>query len=796
MIRFLRLLILCLPLVMAAQAWAQDAVSNYEAEWNSTAARAEAAIESNAASTMVMETLRAELVAQREDAARLEREARERVFPLEEQLDALGPPPEDGVSEDADVAKRREELQKAIDAARAPMLIAQAEFRRADGLIKEIDTLIRTRFSESLTRVGVSPLNPVHWPEALKSVNTYVLRLWEDTSEILSRDTNKVALKTKAPLALLFAIVGIWMLMGIRRGFSGFLQRALSFGGDKPTLWIQALASLARLIVPTAGAVALILAFRISGLEGAWSRPILDVMPLIALAIIVSMWLGRSVFGVEGEVKSFLGTTEEVAKAGLRVSLTLGVMLALAYLIDAVSAQGQFTSATEAVLFYPIFIVTSLALFRLAFILKNRTSATDHDSETAVQSLGGLVWRVLLLVAVAAPVLATIGYLQAARYLTFPTILTLGLLASLRVVYDFFRTLLDHFIELEGRESRRDQLRLIPVFIGFTISLLAIPVIALIWGARTSDLSETWRWINEGISIGESQFSLSDLLIFIVVFAIGYTITRMLQKTVRNSVLPKTRIDTGGRAAILSGLGYAGIFLSALAAISATGLDLSSLAIVAGALSVGIGFGLQNIVSNFVSGIILLIERPIKEGDWIAAGGTEGIVRKISVRATLIDTFDRRAVIIPNTDLIAGSVTNYTSPDKTGRVRIPIGVAYGTDAEAVKKVLLEIAEANPLTLKYPAPQVIFQGFGASSLDFEIRLFLRDINEMLNVKSDINFEIIRRFKESGFEIPFNQNDVTLTNIDEVAGAVVRILESGRPAKTKSKPDIVEDTGESE
>ncbi len=782
--------LLLAALVTASALFAQDNVAAYKQEWDSTAARAEAAIESNAASTMVMETLRAELVAQREDAARLESEARDRVFPLEEQLDALGPPPGDGETEDADVAERRAELQDAIDAARAPMLIAQAEFRRADGLIKEIDALIRTRFSESLTRLGPSPLNPVAWPGTVTTIQRYALRLAEDTGQILSRDTSKTALKTKAPLALFIAFLGIWMLMGIRRGFSDLVKRALSFGEGQPALWLQALASLARLIVPAAGAFALIVAFRISGLEGAWSRPILDVMPLIALSIIVAIWLGRSVFGVEADMKSFLGTDEDAARAGLRVSVTLGLMLAFALLIDAVSAQGQFTSATEAVLFFPLILIAALALFRLAMLLKNRTSAEDHETETTVQSLGGLIWRVLLAIAIAAPLLAAIGYLQLARYLTFPTILTLGLLASLRVIYDFFRTLLDHFIELEGREARRDRLRLIPVFIGFVISAAALSVLALIWGARTSDLFETWRWVNEGVSIGESQFSLSDLLIFILVFAIGYTITRMLQKTVRNSVLPKTRIDTGGRAAILSGLGYAGIFLSALAAISATGLDLSSLAIVAGALSVGIGFGLQNIVSNFVSGIILLIERPIKEGDWIAAGTTEGIVRKISVRATLIDTFDRRAVIIPNTDLIAGSVTNYTSPDKTGRVRIPIGVAYGTDAERVKAVLLEIAEANSLTLKYPAPQVIFQGFGASSLDFELRLYLRDINEMLNIRSEINFEIARRFQEEGFEIPFNQNDVTLTNIDEVAEAVVKIV--GAP-RGQTQP---EDTGESE
>jgi len=318
--------------------------------------------------------------------------------------------------------------------------------------------------------------------------------------------------------------------------------------------------------------------------------------------------------------------------------------------------------------------------------------------------------------------------------------------------------------------------------VGTLLAVGSLPLMALIWGARPSDLWEIWGWLNDGISIGESRFSLTDLLVFVLIFGIGYTITRLLQKTIRKSVLPRTKLDIGGKSAVLTGVGYVGVTVAALTAISATGLDLSSLAIVAGALSVGIGFGLQTIVSNFVSGIILLIERPIKEGDWIIAGGHEGIVRKISVRATLVDTFDRCAVVIPNSDLIAGSVLNWTSPDLTGRVKVPIGVAYGTDPEKVKEVLLAIARDNPVALKYPAPSVVFKNFGASSLDFELRVFLRDVNKILSVHSDINFEIARRFAQEGIEIPFDQHDVTLKNVDQI-GAAVSTAIKGIAAETK-------------
>ena len=276
------------------------------------------------------------------------------------------------------------------------------------------------------------------------------------------------------------------------------------------------------------------------------------------------------------------------------------------------------------------------------------------------------------------------------------------------------------------------------------------------------------------------RISLADILLAILIFVAVWALTRLFQRLLDEKLLPQTRLDPGVRHSLSALVGYIGFVVAAVFAISTLGLNLSNLALIAGALSVGIGFGLQNIVNNFVSGLILLIERPVKVGDWVVVGQHEGFVTRISVRATEIETFRRASVIVPNSELLSGAVTNWTHRDKYGRVDVKVGIAYGSDTDKARELLLACAREHEQILSWPAPHVLFLEFGDSALQFELRGFIAGVEQRFHVASDLHFAIDTAFRKAGIEMPFPQRDVHLRNLDELAKAIGRARREGSSA----------------
>ncbi len=756
------LVALCLfGFVGAATAQLTDRQSEYYQGWIKTADRAETVIEANRASNAALENLRSEINNYREDFNQARGANTDRIQTLEGQIKALGPKPEGDAEEPEQLAMLRAHLDEQLNSLRVPRIISEEAYSRANGLISEIDRIIRDRQKKELLQRGPSPINPIYWRPAWADVTEATRSLFNETAKNLRTDSVREQIRERG-LGIFLLMVASAVLLIFGRYWSergGDYLRKLGGGGTGVWTFVV---SLFRIALPWLGVWAAVQAITLTGVLGLRGTFLLQSVPYWAAIIFFYDWIGRQIYLI-GEAQNFRRLSANKIKE-LRVYLDLlAIMLILHELAILFDQIENISDATRAVVSFPVVVMTALLLLRVRHIRTNdvQQDEVDPNASTRGASLSQLIEllrRVLFLLGIATPVLAMFGYTNAAEAIVFPAVKTLILIAALVIAQRFLTTVYG-WITGQG-DAARDSL--FSVLLGFALAILSVPVLAIYWGARETDLIEVWTRILLGFDIGGVTISPSNFLTFVAVFAIGYTVTRLVQSGLRNSLLPKTKIDPGGQNAIVAGSGYVGITIAALIAIMVAGFDLSSLAIVAGALSVGIGFGLQTIVSNFVSGIILLVERPISKGDWIDVNGMMGYVRDISVRSTTIETFDRTDVIVPNSDLISGVVTNYTRGNTIGRVIVPVGVAYGTDTQQVETILGEIANAHPMVLANPAPSVVFQGFGADSLDFEIRAILRDVNWVLSVKSDMNHEINRRFAEAGIEIPFAQRDLWLRN----------------------------------
>ena len=261
------------------------------------------------------------------------------------------------------------------------------------------------------------------------------------------------------------------------------------------------------------------------------------------------------------------------------------------------------------------------------------------------------------------------------------------------------------------------------------------------------------------IKMGESSLTLQSLLILGILFVFVIVIEKIIRERVIMRIFDKTEFPEALEYGIARILGYVFMVIGFYMAFQIVGIDLSSLTIIAGGISVGVGFGLQNIINNFVSGIIIFAEQPIAIGDRVEVSGIAGRVVKISLRSTMVETSDNITMIVPNADFISQTVTNWSYSDPKVRIRIPVGVAYGTDPKEVEKLLLEVAEEDSRTLKDPKAKVIFRAFGASSLDFELAAWTQEMSTRpTSYISGMNFAIEKKLRENGIEIPFPQQDL--------------------------------------
>jgi small-conductance mechanosensitive channel len=371
-----------------------------------------------------------------------------------------------------------------------------------------------------------------------------------------------------------------------------------------------------------------------------------------------------------------------------------------------------------------------------------------------------------------------LGFSQLAEYLLFSSLTTLFTMVLAWIVLRFFQGMTEVLVRSRHaqkfaliRNNTREILAKTDMIWVTAVSLWLLVVLLRTWkvyadiGAALTDI------LTLGLTIGERHFSIGLILAAGVVLYGAFVFSWAIQSLMLDGVILSRKMQQGVRISMARLAHYAVVLVGFVVTLSVLGFDFTNIAIIGGAVGVGIGFGMQTIVNNFVCGLIMLFERPVKVGDAVEFGSQQGRVKQVGLRATVVETYDNAEIVVPNSDLITSQVTNWTLAERRRRLKLPVGVAYGSDVALVMQILMECAENHSMVLSVPKPAVIFFGFGESALDFELRVWIADFDHHLQVLTEINQGIELRFRDLGIEIPFPQRDLHLRSVDASVSGVV-------------------------
>jgi small-conductance mechanosensitive channel len=703
------------------------------------------------------------------------------------QLNLLGPAPAAGQPVPEQIAASRAELNYRLGLLSAGQAAVNSARLRIEHLLNAIEDIRRQEFASFLLRPipGIYAYDtwanlPDYVPPATDRLHSMISNWWNGGG--YSADVGRIGLEA----ALLFVVLCFAGWRGVRR-----LRHWRDDG--EPPFWRRASAA-AGVVLLRALPVALPVMFAYGMLAAAQPLPEqLDwLFYLTAQSILIVFTVGALV------ITAFAPRAPRwrlIPASDAGAARICGLIIALAFVYSLTTLLYAITRLVQApfALTIAVALPSSLLLAGLVVaILRTPLCAEDAaaPSMRVLRAIRSLVW----IVAGAIVICALTGYLPLARFLAQQLVVTGSILALVYLlllwVDGFAQSFSDdgafagHWLRQRANleRRRREQLALpIKLLLKLAVLVLSVPLIMLQWHYNWPDIEEWYRQLFFGFHIGDTQVTFGALLASLIVFGLGYATARLVQGWLDAQVLQQAGISGGVRNSIRTGVGYVGILIAALAAFSYAGFNLSSLAIVAGAFSIGIGFGLQNLVNNFLSGLIMLVERPIRVGDLVVVDGEEGVVRRISVRSTEIETGDGANVVIPNSSFISAKVKNWTLRNTIRRLTISVGTAYDCDPRQVRDLLLKIAHDNPDVLRIPEPVVDLKEFGALSLNFALYVSIDNINKTVKIRTDLSIAILAAFAEAGIDIPFPQTDISIRNLDRLreatAGSAARAADRG-------------------
>jgi small-conductance mechanosensitive channel len=750
------------------------------AEWDRELERIEKELEGNRLRYRDLDRQRERLGAIRGDVEGFMQVLQPRFDAFKAQVESLGPAPaKDAPPEPDALAQQRADWNATLGSLTTARNAAEATRLRTSQLSAKVQEIRRQRFTSRLLERVPEAHSLATWRDApgqivyaAQQASQAVANWW-----MLQESPEDVNL-------ILFTALLMALAMGFLSSRWVGRMRVLATGSEQPPFWRRGAAA-AWLILLRALPVAVPVTFTYWALHSQELMPTdvdrLAYSAMRSILIVTAVTALVTTALAPRHLQWRLIPADDAAATRIR---WLVVGLAATYSLN------LFLGTVRSVAFAPfgVTLVQSLvasviiALMVMA-ILRTRLQAASIEGAPEVAWMRVLripLWTVAILILAA----AAAGYIPLARFVSAQLIVTGTILAVVYLMLiwaDAFGQSMSDPNAATGRwlmatlrcEQRRCEQFALPVTLVLKLAVLlfSVPLILLQWGFDWKDITEWSRELFFGFRVGNTQISIAAILASLMVFALGYFAARLFQGWLDRQVLEPAGISGSVRNSIRTGVGYLGVIVAALFAISYAGLDLSNVAIVAGALSVGVGFGLQSIVNNFVSGLILLVERPIKVGDWVVVGGEEGLVRRISVRSTEIETFDRANVLVPNSYFITESVKNWTLHNYSGRVIIPVGVHYDSDPRLVKELLLKVARENPQVMNNPEPFVLFEDFGSDALAFKLFAYVFDITKGIGVRTDLRIAILETFKQHGIEVPYRQTDVHLRNMDWLKRAML-------------------------
>lgn len=686
---------------------------------------------------------------------------------VQKRIEALGEWPKDGTEELEIITQKRKEFSQEMALKKAK--IAEADILLAK--IYEIGILIvnthnRELFGNLLTK-NPSLLVPKNLYTSTQAFTSFLFNVIQSPTKHVLNIKSAI---TKNNIISLFLIIGILIFAAfIRRIIIKNLGYKKDISNPSYTQKLKAaiFVAIARGLIPSL----IILGFLLFVLFNFDTNDFFNIILIItlhySLFVILGMTISRVLFAPKYPEWRIINVETIKARKIVRAlywsMLLIFPCLCLEDIAERANYQVEllylFSTMTTTAKALSLILITNAALF------SNDNEDDDTDESNDDASLSNSL-RLKLFVNIFAFTIIAVslsGYFKLAEFildkLFFSAILILAFYAGKKLLFETVQQVAYFFLANSRRNFRNKILLNIDLIetIIFSPLLLTALIFSLLtlWGVPASLLWQILRRLLFGFHIGNLKISLISIFLGIGVFFAILYLFRLLTAKLRQNLLAKINIDDGIRNSLLTSMRFFGTIIAALLGIVVMGVDLTNLALIAGALSIGIGFGLQNIINNLVSGLIILFERPFNVGDWVVINGEEGKIKQVNIRSTVVETFQRSNVIIPNANLLSSSVINLTRDNANARYSVKVGVAYGSDVEKVKRILLECANNCKLVLKTPEPYVLFQDFGASSLDFELRFFVKNVWNDWQTPSDLRFEINRRFEEEGIEIPFQQ-----------------------------------------